>query len=334
MFSLPLWCCTCCGLVLCRPILSLWCSSSMHAMSVGKVVPQEFAFDLDLIKDLHMLNLSLILTRFHFPVWLQPCWAEETLVVPQPALPRQELWLSVKWRFQLVVINYLCMTCVLMCVNKSELQVDLMLLCNIFTLPHLPSLPPPTFVKDNIPTPPTLLLFLTKTKKRKKNWSLLGPCLLFSCSSCHWPPLVVSWAGRSLEMRSVWQDEEGRVKMFTMQNAGKEDDSEEEKRRSINATRGTHVPGEHSVHVLHVPSLPCVGGINSIIPSLKWIALTPFVTPCRLMCVWLTLLAEQDQRLSAVPMEFSRWSEGSQLGFNGRSKQELKQMRNCNFLSN
>lgn len=61
-------------------------------------------------------------------------------------------------------------------------------------------------------------------------------------------------------MRSLGQEEEGRVKMFTMQNAGKEDDSEERNGMSISATRGSHVPGEYSVRVLHVPSLPCMGG--------------------------------------------------------------------------
>lgn len=60
-------------------------------------------------------------------------------------------------------------------------------------------------------------------------------------------------------MRPVEQEEEGRVKMFTMQNAGKEDDGEETNGMSINATRGSHVPGDYTVHVLHVPSLPCVG---------------------------------------------------------------------------
>lgn len=148
MFSPPLWCSICCGLVLCRPILSLWSSSSMHAMFVGKVVPQEFAFWPRLNKlHLHMVNFSVLSIRFHFPVWLQQCWAEEIIVVPQLALPHSELRLSVKRRFKLDVINYLCMTCVLMCVNRSELKVDLMLLCNIFTILHLPSLPPP-------PSPP------------------------------------------------------------------------------------------------------------------------------------------------------------------------------------
>lgn len=33
----------------------------MHAMFVGKVVPQRFAFDLDLINDLHAVNFSVIL---------------------------------------------------------------------------------------------------------------------------------------------------------------------------------------------------------------------------------------------------------------------------------
>lgn len=47
-------------------------------------------------------------------------------------------------------------------------------------------------------------------------------------------------------MRSVGQEEEGRVKMFTMQNAGKEDDSEEKNGMSIKATRGSHVPGEYT----------------------------------------------------------------------------------------
>lgn len=47
-------------------------------------------------------------------------------------------------------------------------------------------------------------------------------------------------------MRSVGQEEEGRVKMFTMQNAGKEDDSEEKSGMSIKATRGSHVPGEYT----------------------------------------------------------------------------------------
>lgn len=42
--------------MLCRPIPSLWSSSSMHAMFVGKVVPQEFAFDLELINNLHMVK--------------------------------------------------------------------------------------------------------------------------------------------------------------------------------------------------------------------------------------------------------------------------------------
>lgn len=47
-------------------------------------------------------------------------------------------------------------------------------------------------------------------------------------------------------MRSAGQEEEGRVKMFTMQNAGKEDDSEENNGMSIKATRGNHVPREYT----------------------------------------------------------------------------------------
>lgn len=47
--------------------------------------------------------------------------------------------------------------------------------------------------------------------------------------------------------------------MFTMQNAGTEEDREEGSGMSINAARGSRVPEESAVHVLHVPSLPCVG---------------------------------------------------------------------------
>lgn len=66
-------------------------------------------------------------------------------------------------------------------------------------------------------------------------------------------------------MRSVEQEEEGRVKMFTMQNAGKEDDGEEANGMSINATRGSHV-----LYMCCMCRLYHVwGGIYSIIPSLN-----------------------------------------------------------------
>ena len=39
LFLFSLWHCVRSGLVLCRPIQSLWCSSSMHAIFVGTVVP-------------------------------------------------------------------------------------------------------------------------------------------------------------------------------------------------------------------------------------------------------------------------------------------------------
>lgn len=55
--------------------------------------------------------------------------------------------------------------------------------------------------------------------------------------------------------------------MFTMQNAGKEDDSEEKNGMSIKATRGSHVPGVYMCCMCRL--YHWWGGIDSIKPSLK-----------------------------------------------------------------
>lgn len=60
--------------MLCRPIESLWCSSSMHAIFVGTVVPLRFAFLIveegkpDVLSLSMQVSFEIPMLKFEFPL--------------------------------------------------------------------------------------------------------------------------------------------------------------------------------------------------------------------------------------------------------------------------